>query len=339
MSSAQAPGPAVVTPDTSIGTAEDETRQTIVKRIIIDTDPGVDDSMAILLAFNSPELKIEGLTTIFGNTGTTITTQNALRLVELAGHPEVPVARGAEKPLLRPFTGEGWRVHGRNGLGEVDFPAPKGQPDPRRAAQFIVDTVMANPGEITLVPVGPLTNIALAAMLEPRIVGLVKEVVLMGGAAGVPGNVSSVAEANVHNDPEAASIVFHAGWPVTMVGLDVTQKTIMSPAYLDALKQDGGERTSFIRAIVQHYLQFHLDQGVPGIYVNDSSAIAYLIDPTLFTTRHLFVDVEYQSKYHVGQTVADWRGQRGQAPNCHVCLGVDSERFLAIYRQRLIGAS
>ena len=178
-------------------------------RTIIDTDPGVDDSMAILLAFRSPELHVEGLTTVFGNTGTDITTANALRLVELAGKPETPVARGAEKPLLRPYIGEGWRVHGRNGLGGVDMPPAQGKPDPRRAAQFIVDMVMANPGEITLVPLAPLSNIALAVMLEPDIVKNVKQVVLMGGAATVPGNASPAAEANIRNDPEAASIVFH----------------------------------------------------------------------------------------------------------------------------------
>jgi inosine-uridine nucleoside N-ribohydrolase len=309
-----------------------------MRRIIIDCDPGVDDSMAILLAFRSPELQIEGLTTVFGNTETAITTLNALRLVELAGRPEVPVAAGAAKPLLRPFTGDGWVVHGRNGLGEVEYPLPAAQPDPRRAAQFIIDTVLANPGEITLVPVGPLTNIALAALLEPRITKLVREVVLMGGAAGVPGNVSAVAEANVHNDPEAAHIVFHAGWPITMVGLDVTQKTIMSVAYLDELGAAGNPHTVFIHKIVQHYLRFHLDRGVPGIYVNDSSALAYLIDPTLFTTREAYVDVEYQSAHHKGQTVADYRGQRGHAPNANVCVDVDSERFLAMYRQRLTGA-
>src|SRR5262245_38009154 len=176
-----------------------------MKRIIIDTDPGVDDSMAILLAFNSPEVQVEALTTVFGNTGTAITTQNALRLVELAGRPDVPVAAGAQKPLLRPFTGDGWVVHGRNGLGGVAFPEPQGQPDRRHAAQLIVETVMANPGQITLVPIGPLTNIALAVSLEPRIAQQVEQVVLMGGAATMPGNVSAVAEANICNDPEAAN--------------------------------------------------------------------------------------------------------------------------------------
>jgi uridine nucleosidase len=306
-----------------------------VKRIIIDTDPGVDDSMAILLAFRSPELKVEALTTVFGNTGTDVTTTNALRLVELAGHPEVPVAAGAEKPLLRPFTGDGWVVHGRNGLGGVDFAPPQGQPDPRRAAQLIVDMVMANPGEITLVPLGPLTNIAIAYALEPRIAQNVKEVVLMGGAAQVVGNVSAVAEANISNDPEAANIVFHAGWPLVMVGLDVTEQSVMMPAYLDELKAANNPHTDFIYAITRQYLGFYNEIGLEGMPVHDSSAVAYVIDPTLFTTQHLFVDVEYQSAHHHGQTVADWRGRRGLPPNAHVCVGVDSARFLALYRERL----
>jgi purine nucleosidase len=310
------------------------------KRIIIDTDPGVDDSMAILLAFLSPELKVEGLTTVFGNGGTDITTLNALRLVELAGHPEVPVARGAEKPLLRPFTGRGADVHGRNGLGDADFPLPQGQPDPRRAAQFIVDTVMANPGEITLVPVGPLTNIALAASLEPRIVKAVKEVVLMGGAANAHGNASAVGEANIRNDPEAANIVFHAGWPVTMVGLDVTSKTIMTPAYMESLRAAGNRFTDFICAITPFYMKFYQEvSGVAeGFYVNDSSAIAYLIDPGLFETKLLPVTVDYQSPVTMGLTATDWRKHPDWEPNVNVCLDVDSKRFLELYRQRLTEA-
>jgi len=308
------------------------------KRLLIDTDPGVDDSMAILFAFASPEVKIEALTTVFGNTGSDITTQNALRLVELAGHREVPVARGAEKPLLRPYTGLGWMVHGRNGLGEAEFPPPKGQPDPRRAATFIIDTIMANPGEITLVPLGPLTNIALAVATEPRIAQNVREVVLMGGAANVPGNASPVAEANIHNDPEAAHIVFHAGWPLTMVGLDVTHKTVMTPEYLEQLRAANNPWTDFIAAITPFYLGFSQRQGQNGFPVHDSSALAYVIDPTLFETKHVYTDVDHQSPHHHGQTVPDWRGQRETEPNVHVCVDVDSARFLDLYRQRLSAA-
>lgn len=310
------------------------------KRVLIDTDPGVDDSMAIMLAFASPDITVEGLSTVFGNVGVEMTTQNALRLVELAGHPEVPVAAGAGKPLLRPNTSLGWRVHGKNGLGGVDFPEPRGTPDARRAPQLIIDTIMANPGEITLVPLGPLTNVALAVATEPRIAQNVKEVVLMGGAATVPGNVSPVAEANIRNDPEAAHIVFHAGWPITMVGLDVTMKTVMSEEYLEQLRATGTPITDFLYQITKHYLQFYREGGFTGgIPVHDSSAIAYVIDPTLFTTRHAYVDVDHLSPHHHGQTVPDWRGQRGVDPNVTVCVDVDNTRFLELYRQRLTGAA
>lgn len=309
------------------------------RRVLFDTDPGVDDSMAILLAFASPEIEVVGLSTVFGNTGVDVTTANALRLVELAGHPEIPVAAGAAKPLLRPNTSRGDMVHGKNGLGEAEFPEPKGKPDPRRAPQLIVDTIMANPGEITLVPLGPLTNVALAVATEPRIAQNVREVVLMGGAAAVPGNVSPVAEANIHNDPEAARIVFHAGWPITMIGLDVTMKSVMSEAYLAELAAARTPFTDFIAAITRHYLDFYRSVGfTEGMPVHDSSALAYVIDPTLFTTRHAYVDVDHMSLHHPGQTVADWRGQRGEDPNVNVAIDVDAERFLDLYRQRLTGA-
>lgn len=307
------------------------------KRILIDTDPGVDDSMAILFAFASPEVQVEGLTTVFGNVAVDLTTQNALRLVELAGRPDVPVAMGAEKPLLRPFTGQGWVVHGRNGLGEAEFPEPRGKPDTRRAAQFIIDTIMANPGEITLVPLGPLTNIALAVATEPQIAQNVRDVVLMGGAANVAGNASPVAEANIRNDPEAAHIVFHAGWPLTMVGLDVTQKSVMSPEYLDRLHEADNLWTDFIYAITRHYLDFSRRTGWNGMPVHDSSALAYVIDPTLFETKHAYVDVEHRSEHHSGNTIPDWRGQREAESNVNVCVDVDNERFLELYRQRLSG--
>ncbi len=310
--------------------------QATKKRVLIDTDPGVDDSMAILLALASPDIEVVGLTTVFGNVGVDITTQNALRLLELAGRTDIPVAMGAGKPLLRPYRGLGWRVHGRNGLGEVELPEPQAQPDPRRAAQFIIDTIMENPGEITLVPLGPLTNVALAVATEPRIAENVKDVVLMGGAAAVAGNASPVGEANIHNDPEAANIVFHAGWPITMIGLDVTTKSVMSPEYLDALRETNYPWTDFIHQITNHYLEFYRSVGITdGMPVHDSSAMAYVIDPTLFVTRLVYTDVDHQSPHHSGQTVADWRGQREMTPNVNIALEVDSDRFLELYRQRL----
>ncbi len=307
------------------------------KRILIDTDPGVDDSMAILFAFCSPEVQVEGLTAVFGNSGSENTTRNALRLVELVGHPEVPVARGAETPLLREFKGFGWRVHGHNGLGEVDFPLPKAQPDPRRAAQFIVDTIMANPGEITLVALGPLTNVALAVALEPKIAEQVEEVVVMGGAANAKGNASGTAEANIRNDPEAAKIVFDAPWKVTMVGLDVTRKSIMTPAYVEHLKSANNKYTDFIGKILPHYIGFYKEYvGLDGLFVHDSSAVAYVIDPTLFSTKQVHIDVEIHSPINFGHTAVDDRLKSEGEPNVHICVDVDNERFLNLYQERLM---
>ena len=315
------------------------TNHNLPQRILIDADPGVDDSMAILFAFSSPEVKIEGLSAVFGNSGTKITTENALRLVELANQAEVPVARGAEKPLLRPFTGEGWRVHGRNGLGAVDFPPPHGEPDPRRAAQFIVDMIMANPGQMTIVALGPLTNVALAVSLEPRIAEHVKRVVLMGGAVNARGNASAVAEANIRNDPEAAHIVFNAPWPVTMVGLDVTSQVIMTPEYIDTLRSAGNRFTDFIGQILPHYMNhYRKNVGIDGLFVHDSSAVAYVIDPTLFETRSLPVEVEIHSPINFGLTAADWRQRSSKEPNVDVCIAVDSDRFLNLYQRRLMEA-
>ena len=194
------------------------------QKILIDTDPGVDDTMAILFALRSPELEVVGMTAVFGNAYVDTAALNALRLIELEGHEHIPVAKGTGRPIVGPPRRVADFVHGADGLGGINPPSPDGQLLDVPAAQFIVETILQNPGEITLVPVGPLTNIALALRLEPKIVDLVKQVVIMGGAAYVPGNASPVGEANIFNDPHAAAIVFSAGWPLTMVGLDVTMK-------------------------------------------------------------------------------------------------------------------
>jgi purine nucleosidase len=205
----------------------------MAQKIIFDTDPGIDDAMAILFALASPEFEVVGLTTIFGNVHTDLATQNALRLLEFAGRPEIPVAHGAAKPLQIAFDEPAsFRPRRERVWARSTLPEPTTAPDLRPAAQFIVDTVMQHPGEITLVPVGPLTNMALALMLEPRIVERVAGVVMMGGAGAVNGNVNPAAEANIWHDPHAADRVFTAGWPITMLGLDVTMAVQMDDAYL-----------------------------------------------------------------------------------------------------------
>lgn len=314
------------------------------RKIIIDTDPGVDDSMAILFAFNAPELEVVGLTTIFGNVHTDLATQNALWLAEFAGRPEVPVAHGAALPLIVPLEYVADFVHGRDGLGNTSQAPPTGRALDRPAAQFIAETVMAQPGEITLVPVGPLTNIALALALEPRIAQNVAEVVVMGGAATVNGNVNPAAEANIYHDPHAADVVFNAGWPVTMVGLDVTMQTMMSEVYLAGLKAGGSKTAAFIYDISRFYQEFHQQTyDLQGIHTHDPSAIAYLIDPGLFSTERGAIRVPTEG-VALGQTLLD-RRQRWSSPNAwsgrpavNVCVDVDSERLLALYQERIRAA-
>lgn len=305
-------------------------------RLIIDTDPGIDDAMAILFALASSELHVEAITTVFGNVEVEQTTRNALKILEVARRESIPVIPGAGRPLLREYRGKGHRVHGRDGLGETNLPSPAGKPHAGRAAEFLISRVMAAPGEITLVALGPLTNLALAVRLEPRLAQNVRQVVLMGGTVTEPGNATPVAEANIHNDPEAAHIVFHAGWPLTMVGLDVTRRVVMSPDYLARLKEAGTPVTDFIAAITAHYLRYYREHlNMDSFYVHDPTAIAYAIDPALFRVQHLYVDITLGEGRASGQTMADWRGQWHQDPNVTVCLDVDAERVLALYRERV----
>ena len=309
------------------------------RNIIIDTDPGVDDAMAIFLALRSPEVSVIGLTTIFGNVHTDLATVNALRLLEIAGRNDIPVAHGASAPLTRGYAGPVPFIHGDDGQGNVHLPPASGRAIAQSAAEFIVEQILLAPGEITLVPLGPLTNIALALQLEPRIAGLV-QVVLMGGNALVPGNTSPAAEANIHNDPEAADIVFAAGWSVTMVGLDVTEQTVMNGNHLRTLGQARNSMARHLAQITPFYQKFTEDSsGIDGFYIHDSAAIAYVIDPSLFETQRWPVRVETQGisvgktwpETHVGRTHPDWAGR----PRVNVCTGVNADRLVSMILERL----
>lgn len=305
----------------------------MTQKIIIDTDPGVDDAMAIYYALESGKFDLVGLTTIFGNAHTDLTTQNALRLLEIAGMPHIPVAKGADHRLTGPFTHPADFVHGDDGQGNVHLPPPTTSAIDESAAAFIVRQIMAHPGEITLVPVGPLTNIALALRLEPRIVENVKEVVLMGGAAFVPGNVSPAAEANIYNDAEAADLVFAAGWPLTMVGLDVTHKVKMTSAQLAQYGQSQKATSQHISKITPFYEAFFKSRHpeADGIFVHDSTAISYLLDPSLFTVEQHPVVVETQGisrgKTWPG-TVSDIRGPWSERPPVNICIDADVPKVI-----------
>lgn len=265
------------------------------RKIVMDTDPGVDDAMAIFYALRSPELEVLGLTTIYGNAHTDLTTLNALRLLEIAGRSNIPVAEGAPRPLVGTFHGPADFVHGKDGQGNVNLPPPAAKPVSAHAARFLIDAVMSDPGNVTIVALGPLTNVAMALLLQPDLAAHIREIVLMGGAAFVPGNVSPAAEANIWNDPEAADIVFGAACPVTMVGLDVTHRIIMTAADLERFGTFPDPQSQHLARILPFYLNFNrLVSGRDEIVVHDSTTITWLLHPELFTTRQLAVRVETQ---------------------------------------------
>ncbi len=320
------------------------------RKVIIDTDPGADDAMAILLALNSPELDVKALTVVPGNVTAKQGLENALKLVSLANRCDVPVAGGAQHPLFQKLiTAELW--HGANGLGNIELPPPKCQADSRFAPDLIIELVHKYPNEITLLPVGPETNIALAASKDPSIVPLVKEVIVMGGSIS-GGNVNASAEANIYNDPEAAQIVFNAGWPLTMVGLDVGDRTLFTSAHLAQLQKTRGPQNDFAVAL----LKFMVDlwgRGTGGAAMYDPLAVGVAIDPSLVTTQNMRVDVETRGEFTRGETVANrhntvernvLHGDRyvieavdTVQPNVRVCVGVEAEKFLQMLISRIAG--
>ena len=292
---------------------------TTTRKILIDTDPGIDDAMAIFYALTEPSLEVVALTTIFGNAHTEVTTRNALKLLEIAGRPDIPVARGADAPLAMPYRGPVAFVHGDDGMGNTHLPEPATAAAGVDGAQMIIDTVMASPGEITLVPLGPLTNVALALQREPRLAEHVAGVVLMGGNAFVGGNASPGAEANILNDPEAADTVFAAPWDIVMAGLDVTELTLMTNADL-ACYHAAAERqlevnpllaamAAHIAAITPHYSAFYRGRlGLDGIHVHDSTCISYLVAPEMYTWVEHPVCVDTGNSVCRGKTLAAVRG-------------------------------
>lgn len=309
------------------------------RKIIIDTDPGVDDTMAIFFAMASPELDLVGLTTIFGNVHTHLATKNALRLLEIANKTNIPVAHGADNPLTQAYEGPVPFVHGDDGQGNIFLPDPSITAANVSAAQLIVDQLRDNPGEITLVPVGPLTNIALALRLEPRITEWVDEVVLMGGNALVPGNASPAGEANIRNDPEAADLVFGADWKVTMVGLDVTLKVHMSREHLADYATHNNPLSQHVSKIIPHYQNyFESTYDAKGMFIHDSSAIAYILDPSLFTTEQWAIRVGIQGLGR-GKTwpalgsriLPPWQNR----PLVNVCVGVDGKQVVEMELARM----
>jgi uridine nucleosidase len=308
--------------------------------ILFDTDPGVDDAMALLLALRSPEIQVVGVTTIFGNSNIEATTRNALNLLHFADRADIPVARGASVPLVLPHSRSAEFVHGPDAMGGIGWDSihrPGHRAMDASAANFIVKTVMERPGEITLVAIGPLTNLALALQLEPRVAQAVKQVVIMGGTIVHPGNCSPVAEANIANDPHAAQAVFTADWDLTVAPLDVTHATTTDHTFYARLRASKDPFAQFISQITPFYQRFYAsrDGNTTGsIPTHDPSAIAYLIDPTLFTSEAYAIQVPTEG-LAIGATIADRQGRFYTHRKARCLLSVDSDRLRDLLFERL----
>ncbi|HEX6268678.1 MAG TPA: nucleoside hydrolase [Anaerolineales bacterium] len=305
------------------------------KRILIDTDPGIDDSLAILLALASSEVQIEGITTIHGNCSVDQATNNALSVLELAEAKEISVAKGFALPLVQPSLLAA-ETHGDSGLGYAKLPEPRSRPEVRHGSDFLIDRIMSHPREITLVAIGPLTNVAFAIRKEPRIIDAVSEVIVMGGAIRYPGNASALAEYNIFVDPHAAHMVYHSGMPITLVPLDVTYRCILTPDDVKRLQKKPSPISRFIDDSTRFYMEFHDEyQKIAGCAINDPLALALTFAPELCDFQELFVDVDISGGVSMGKTFADFHGVTKKRPNMKVALGVRVRDFMALFLERM----
>ncbi|ETX30768.1 nucleoside hydrolase [Roseivivax isoporae] len=307
------------------------------RKIIIDTDPGQDDAVAILLALASPEdVEVLGITAVAGNVPLDLTARNARIVCELAGRREVKVFAGCDRPLARKLvTAE--HVHGRTGLDGPDLPDPTMPLAEGHAVDFIIDTLRNEPtGTVTLCPLGPLTNIATALEMAPDIAGRIAEIVLMGGAYFEVGNITPTAEFNIYVDPEAAKAVFACGAPITVMPLDVTHKALVTKARNDAFRALGTDAGVAVAQMTDFFERFDKEKyGSEGAPLHDPCVIAYLLRPDIFTGRHINVEIETGSELTLGMTVADWWGVSGRTPNATFMGDLDADAFFALLTERL----
>jgi pyrimidine-specific ribonucleoside hydrolase len=303
--------------------------------VIIDTDPGIDDAIAIALACASPEIDLLGVTTVGGNTGIENTTGNALRLLHLFGRDDVPVGAGAARALTYEADLGDPSIHGQGGLGGVHLDLPDRTPDPRGALGLMSDLVESHPEPITLVAIGPLTNVALFAATRPDLYARLDRLVIMGGGVHLTGNHTPTGEFNIWFDPEAAARVFAAGVDVTMVGLDVTHKAMFAGSDWAPLR-GGGRVGRAVSGMVDFYGSFYMSQyGSDATAQHDSLAVAAVVKPDLVTTQHCWVGVETAGTLTRGMTVADLKGVWKHEPNTHVALDVDVPAFIDLLVGRI----
>ncbi|MGE5591695.1 MAG: nucleoside hydrolase [Bacillota bacterium] len=295
-------------------------------KIILDVDPGHDDAMAILLAYKSPAIDLLAITTVAGNQTLEKTTLNTRRVCTVAGITDVPIAAGCDRPLVRPQTIAD-DIHGESGLDGPKFPEPTVPLDPRHAVDLIIDLLMKSDGDITLVPTGPLTNIAMAMRQEPRIIKKIKHISLMGGAYGF-GNVTPSAEFNIYADAEAARIVFESGVPITMVGLDLTHQALATPAVVERIRALNTPVSEMAVALLQFFAStYKKRQGFDSPPVHDPCAVAWVIDPSIVQTKKVRVDIETHAEFSYGRTVCDMFGDSPRPANALVATKLDFDRF------------
>ncbi|ANS73793.1 nucleoside hydrolase [Paenibacillus yonginensis] len=306
------------------------------QRMILDADTGIDDAIALLYALLSPEIQVEGITTCFGNIDVEQATDNTLRLLKLAGlENDIPVAKGAAHPLVRTDVRFSEHVHGHNGIGGAELPASNQQVIRQSAAEYIVEMAHKYPGEITLVTLARMTNLALALELDPGIAGMFKQVVVMGGSVLVPGNVSPVAEANFAGDAEAAAAVFQSGMPLTIVGLDVTLQTLLTRHQLGYLLEHAPAAkqpmVAFLRDSLEHYFRFYQEANhlIGACPMHDLLAVLVAENPSLVTTQNLHAFIATEGEQVAGMVVTDRRAKPHVGRPVDFCLGVDGERAIS----------
>jgi inosine-uridine nucleoside N-ribohydrolase len=301
--------------------------------ILLDCDPGHDDAIALLLALASPELELLGVTTVAGNQTLDKTTANALRVLEFVGRGDVPVAAGADRPLARELFIAAY-VHGESGLDGPALPPPQGSPVDQHAVDFLAERVLGSDRPVTLVPVGPLTNIALLLARHPEAAGNVERIVLMGGAVA-EGNVTPAAEFNIYVDPEAAWRVFRSGVPVTMIGLDVTHKALFRDEHAERLRA-AGDVGRMVAELYDFFIEYHRrTYGEEGAPIHDAVAVAQVLRPGIVETLHRHVDVDCESQLCRGRTVVDLWHRTGNDPNTDVGVDMDADGFLELLCERI----
>lgn len=306
------------------------------RKIIIDTDPGQDDAVAILLALASPELEVLGITVVAGNVPLPLTAKNARIVCELAGRPDMKVFAGCEAPLSRKLvTAE--HVHGKTGLDGIALPDPQMNLATGHAVDFLIETLRSEaPGSVTLCPLGPLTNIATAFRQAPDIVSRISEIVLMGGAYFEVGNITPTAEFNIYVDPEAAEIVFRSGVPLVVMPLDVTHKALTTRARVEAFRALGTHAGAVVASWTDFFERYDMAKyGSAGAPLHDPCVIAYLLKPDLFDGRHINVEVETQGALTLGMTVADWWRVTDRPANAMFMGDIDAEGFFALLTERI----